>query len=86
MTYETFLTLPTPALSSHSLSTSMLWESETHVWEILGWMPPNEQANRGEDDHSIEDIHAPFMVRGISGSTKREIDHSIDGTNLEPNH
>lgn len=60
------------------LSTSMLWNSEPHIWQVLAWMPPDKQAHSRIDGKSVEHIHDPLMTLSIASLTKTEVNHTVD--------
>lgn len=48
----------------------MLRNAEAEVWQILRWVPMDEQTNDWKDDHGVKNIHAPFVFLCIPGSAQ----------------
>jgi hypothetical protein len=61
----------------------MLGQAEAKVWKIFGGVPPDEQGYARVDDQCIENVHAPLVVRSITSSPEREVNHAIHGTDLD---
>ncbi len=52
---QIYLSMPSTTFKSSSrYLASMLWKTESHVWKVFRWVPPDEKSNHGEHKDGVE--------------------------------